>query len=99
MIQVAKMSLGEIVCLLIKDGYKEVAERETMREYSAAEIKEGEPEREATHWLCDLAPRILNAAKENELKWLPHGIYIGTGKTVFALLKGDFEANGWACCL
>ncbi len=99
MTQVAKMSLGEIVCLLIKDGYKAVAANETKREYSAAEIENGEPERDAMRWLCELAPRILNAAKENALQWLPHGIYISTGKNVFALLKCDLEENGWSYCL
>ena len=93
------MSLGNIVCLLIKDGYKAVAERETMREYSADEIKDGEPERQATHWIFDLAPRILAAAKQEMLQWLPHGVYIGAGENVFAILKCDMEANGWAYCL
>ena len=98
MTQIKNMKKLEVVSLLELEGYDLVATSELARErtYTPAEIEDGTLAADVLGWLLELAGNIIAAAKRNVLQWMPHGIYIGAEKNVFALLKCDVEANGWA---
>lgn len=98
MTQVAGMKKGEVVQLLEREGYDLVAasELQSQHGYTPEEMTNGALAADVLGWLLELSGLIISAAKRNVLQWLPHGIYIGAGENIFALLKCDVEANGWA---
>lgn len=98
MTQVAGMKKFDVARLLEIEGYDLIAasELQRKREYTPEEMTDGTLAADVLGWLLELSGLIIAAAKRNVLQWMPHGIYIGAGKSVFALLKCDVEANGWA---
>lgn len=98
MTQIKTMKKGDVVRLLEIEGYDLVAasELQSKHQYTPQEMTDGTLAADVLGWLLELSGLIISAAKRNVLQWLPHGIYIGAGKNVFALLKCDVEANGWA---
>lgn len=98
MTQVAGMKKCEVARLLEIEGYDLVAasELQSNHEYTPQEMTDGALAADVLGCLLELSGLIIAAAKRNVLQWMPHGIYIGAGENVFALLKCDVEANGWA---
>ena len=98
MTQVAEMKKLKVVRLLEIEGYDLIAasELQSKHKYTAQEMTDGTLAADVLGYLLSLSGLIIAAAKRNVLQWMPHGIYISTSNNVFALLKCDVEANGWA---
>ena len=96
--QVKTMKKCDVARLLEIEGYDLVAasELQSKNQYTPQEMTDGTLATDVLGWLLELSGLIISAAKRNVLQWMPHGIYIGAGENVFALLKCDVEANGWA---
>lgn len=97
---IARMKKCEVARLLEIEGYDLVAasELQRKREYTTQEMTDGTLSADVLGWLIELSGLIIAAAKRNLLRWLPHGIYIGAGENIFALLKCDVSeyGNSWA---
>lgn len=98
MTQVKTMKKLEVARLLEIEGYDLIAasELQSKRTCTPSEMTDGTLAADVLGWLIGFSGLIISAAKRNVLQWMPHGIYIGAGENVFALLKCDVEANGWA---
>ena len=100
MTQVANMKKGEVVQLLEAEGYDLIAvsELQSNYTYTQQEMTDGTLAADVLGWMIGLSGLIIAAAKRNVLQWMPHGIYIGAGNNMFALLKCDVSENGnsWA---
>lgn len=103
---IAGMKTAAVVALLMEENYDLVAAEEVrpqVEKFIATDFMPEGEERDALAlasygWLCGIAPIIIRAAQQGALEWLPNGIFIGKGKTKFALLAPE-ASNQLSYCL
>jgi len=100
---VAAMTPFKVIRLLVAEGYHAVIKKEllAMKSYTPEELSARKLGYDMLDLLKAFAERMIAAAKQNRLVWLPYGIMIETEENPCALLKCDVSerGNAWAYCL
>jgi len=100
---VAAMTPFKLMRFLVAEDYHAVIKKELLaaRSYTPEELSERKLGYDMLAHLKVLAERMIAAAKQNRLNWLPYGIMIETKEHPLALLKCDVSerGNAWAYCL
>lgn len=100
---VAAMTPFKLMRFLVAEDYHAVIKKELLavKSYTQEELADRKLGYDMLERLKTLAERMIAAAKQNRLNWLPYGIMIETEDHPLAVLKCDVSerGNAWAYCL